>query len=121
MLVCRAPGTGHRAPGTGHRAPGTGVRERGNAGTGSATLERPHRRGEENGNVGTDRVTKVLLAVIAAGIWVLVVLQVATARTVSDMAAEVRALGADTQSIHEDLDAGAGDTDDGGATSYRRN
>jgi hypothetical protein len=65
-------------------------------------------------------VTKVLLAVIAAGIWALVVLQVSNARTVSDMAAEVRAIGADTQSIHEDLDASADDTDEGGATSYRR-
>jgi len=70
--------------------------------------------------VGTDRVTKVLLAVIAAGIWALVVLQVSNARTVNEMAAEVRAIGADTQSIHEDLDAGAGDADQGGATSYRR-
>ena len=70
--------------------------------------------------MGTDRVTKVLLAVIAAGIWALVALQVSNARTVSDLAAEVRAIGADTQSIHEDLDAGTEDAEEGGATSYRR-
>ncbi len=70
--------------------------------------------------MGTDRVTKVLLAAIAAGVWALVLLQVSTARTVSDMAAEVRAIGADTQSIHEDMDAAAEDDVQGGATNYRR-
>ena len=70
--------------------------------------------------MGTDRVTKVLLAAIAAGVWALVLLQVSSARTVSDLAAEVRAIGADTQSIHEDLDAAAEDDVQGGATSYRR-
>ena len=70
--------------------------------------------------MGTDRLTKVLLGVIAAGVWALVLLQVSTARTVSDMAAEVRAIGADTQSIHEDLDASADDDVEGGATRYRR-
>jgi len=70
--------------------------------------------------VGTDRLTKVLLGVIAAGVWALVLLQVSTARTVSDMAAEVRAIGADTQNIHEDLDASADDDVEGGATRYRR-
>jgi hypothetical protein len=86
----------------------------------SATLERAHRRGQEDGDVGIDRVTKVLLGVIAAGVWALVLLQVATTRTVSDMAAEVRAIGADTQSIHEDMDAAADDDVEGGATRYRR-
>ena len=70
--------------------------------------------------MGTDRVTKVLLAAIAAGVWALVLLHVSTARTVSDMAAEVRAIGADTQSIHEDMDAAAEDDVQGGATNYRR-
>ena len=82
-----------------------------------------HRSGEGRRDVGTDRVTKVLLGAIAAGVWVLVLLQVANARTASDIAAEVRAIGADTQSIHEDMDADASAQDDveGGATSYRRN
>ena len=70
--------------------------------------------------MGTDRVTKVLLGAIAAGVWALVLLQVSNARTVSEMAAEVRAIGADTQSIHEDMDAAAEDDVQGGATSYRR-
>ena len=86
-----------------------------------ATLELPRCRGQEDGYVGIDRVTKVLLAVIAAGVWALVLLQISNARTVSEMAAEVRAIGADTQSIHEDMDAAAEDDVQGGATSYRRN
>ena len=72
-------------------------------------------------DVGTDRVTKVLLGAIAAGVWALVLLQVSNARMVSDIAAEVRAIGADTQSIHEDMDASAQDDVESGATSYRRN
>ena len=71
-------------------------------------------------DLGTDRVTKVLLGAIAAGVWALVLLQVSNARMVSDIAAEVRAIGADTQSIHEDMDASAQDDGEVGATTYRR-
>jgi hypothetical protein len=71
--------------------------------------------------VGIDRVTKGLLGLIAAGVWALVLLQLSTARTIRDMAAEVRAIGADTQSIHEDMDSAADDDVEGGATGYRRN
>ena len=91
----------------------------GSRGLGSATLgaasARPGGR-----NVGTDRVTKVLLGAIAAGVWALVLVQVTNARTASAIATEVRAIGADTQSIHEDMDASAEDDVEDGATSYRR-
>ena len=70
--------------------------------------------------MGIDRVTKGLLGLIAAGVWALVLLQLSTTRTISAMAAEVRAIGADTQSIHEDMDAAADGDVAGGATRYRR-
>ena len=70
--------------------------------------------------MGTDRVTKVLLGMIAAGVWALVLLQASTGRKVNDIAAEVKAIGIDTQSIHEDMDASADDEVEGGATRYRR-
>jgi hypothetical protein len=71
-------------------------------------------------DVGTDKVTKVLLGAIAAGVWVLVLLQASTGHKVDDIAAEVKAIGIDTQSIHEDMDASGDDEVEGGATRYRR-
>ena len=79
----------------------------------------PHRGGEGSCDVGTDRVTKVLLGMIAAGIWALVLLQVSAGGTIKEIGAEVKAIGMDTQSIHEDLDAPDEDVESG-ATSLRR-
>ena len=70
--------------------------------------------------MGTDRVTKVLLGMIAAGIWALVLLQVSAGGTISEIGAEVKAIGMDTQSIHEDLDAAPDEDVESGATSLRR-
>ena len=56
--------------------------------------------------MGTDRVTKVLLGVIAAGIWAIVLLQGVTASRLRDLHTEVVAIGIDTERIHEDLDPG---------------
>ena len=80
----------------------------------------PHQGGEgRHDDVGTDRVTKVLLGMIAAGIWALVLLQVSAGGTMKEIGAEVKAIGMDTQSIHEDLDAPDQDVESG-ATSLRR-
>ena len=55
--------------------------------------------------MGIDKVTKVLLAVVAAGIWTLVLLQVRASGTVNTLATEVQAIGLDVESIHEHLEA----------------
>jgi hypothetical protein len=68
--------------------------------------------------VGTDRVTKVLLGMIAAGIWAMVALQVSAAGRLDELTAEVKAIGVDTERIHEDLDAGDVEDDGSGRTSY---
>lgn len=62
--------------------------------------------------MGTDRVTKVLLGVIAAGIWALVLIQGVTVRQVKELHVEVKAIGVDTERIHEDLDPGGENEDD---------
>jgi hypothetical protein len=70
--------------------------------------------------VGTDRVTKVLLGLIAAGIWVMVLLQGVTTRRLGELNAEVTAIGVDTESIHEDIDPGGeGEQGDERTMSHR--
>lgn len=69
--------------------------------------------------MGTDRVTKVLLGVIAAGIWAMVLLQVSAAGKLNELTAEVKAIGLDTERIHEDLDVGEAEDEDTGRTTYR--
>ncbi|WP_239488821.1 hypothetical protein [Luteitalea sp. TBR-22] len=76
---------------------------------------------EHTQGAGPDRWTRVLLGVIAAGIWALVILQALTTRKIDAIAAEVAAIGADTEAIHEDIDPSAeeGAADDH-ATTWRR-
>ena len=69
--------------------------------------------------MGPDRITKALLGVIAAGIWALVLLQVSARGTLLELNAEVKAIGIDTERIHEDLDAGEIDEEEPGRTTYR--
>lgn len=69
--------------------------------------------------MGTDRMTKMLLGMIAAGIWAIVLLQVSTAGKLDELTAEVKAIGVDTERIHEDLDAGDVEDDGTGRTTYR--
>lgn len=69
----------------------------------------------------TDTVTRVLLGLIAAALWVLVGLELLTARKIDAIAAEVAAIGADTQAIHEDIDPSGGEDEaDDHATTWRR-
>jgi hypothetical protein len=51
----------------------------------------------ETQKAGTDTLTKVLLGLIAAGLWALVGLELLTARKIDAIAAEVAAIGADTE------------------------
>ena len=69
--------------------------------------------------MGTDTITKVLLGIIAAGIWTLVLLQVSARGTLRELHAEVKAIGIDTERIHEDLDSGDIEDDDTGRTAHR--
>lgn len=71
------------------------------------------------GTKTTDTLTKVLLGLIAAGIWALVALQGVTTRKLDVIAAEVAAIGADTEAIHQDIDPDAGtDEADDHATGF---
>jgi len=70
--------------------------------------------------VGTDKVTKLLLGAIAAGIWALVLLTGVTTSRLAELNAEVKAIGLDTEQIHEDLDPGGEDEASSGKTSQRR-
>ncbi|WP_396627196.1 hypothetical protein [Luteitalea sp.] len=75
----------------------------------------------ETQKAGTDTLTKVLLGLIAAGLWALVGLELLTARKIDAIAAEVAAIGADTEAIHEDIDPSGGEDEaDDHATSWRR-
>jgi hypothetical protein len=59
--------------------------------------------------VGTDKVTKLLLGSIAAGVWALVLLTGVTTSRLAELSAEVKAIGVDTERIHEDLDPSGDD------------
>lgn len=68
-----------------------------------------------------DRITRLLLAAIAAGIWTLVVVAGIASARIATLQAAVDAIGADTARIHEDIDPGGEDEDpDAGRTSSRR-
>jgi hypothetical protein len=69
--------------------------------------------------VETDRVTKLLLAAIAAGVWALVLLNGVTTSRLAELNAEVKAIGLDTEQIHEDLDPGGDDEASSGKTLQR--
>ncbi len=69
--------------------------------------------------MGTDRVTKLLLAAIAAGIWALVLLNGITTSRLAELNADVKAIGLDTEQIHEDLDPGGDDEASSGKTLHR--
>ena len=61
-------------------------------------------------------MTKLLLGAIAAGIWTLVLLNGVTASRLAELNAEVKAIGLDTEQIHEDLDPGGDDEASSGKT-----
>lgn len=61
--------------------------------------------------MGTDRITKLLLGLIAAGIWALVLLTGVTTSRLNELNTEVKAIGLDTERIHEDLDPAGEDED----------
>ena len=63
--------------------------------------------------MGTDRMTKLLLGAIAVGIWMLVLIEGTTTRVLRELQAEVTAIGVDTERIHEDIDPGGENEEEG--------
>lgn len=64
-----------------------------------------------------DRATRTLLTLIAAGIWALVALQAWQTTTLRELMAELYAIGAETQAIHEHLEP-EGEDDPGHSATY---